>query len=292
MKIIETIDEIRKAVKAARFHEGRNIALVPTMGYLHDGHLSLIDKAKSNGDFLVVSIFVNPSQFGPGEDYDSYPVDLERDIKLCEKAGVDIIFHPGVEEMYHGGNFDLQGGRAVYVNPNESVATRLCGGTRPTHFRGVMTVVAKLFNIVTPDRTYFGQKDAQQLALIKNMVRDLKFDIEVISCPIIREADGIAMSSRNTYLSEDERKEALALSMALKETDRSVTEGEKDCNKLLEVARGIIENSSYIKIDYLKIVDTTTLEDLEIIEDEALMVVAAYVGKTRLIDNWILEGKK
>lgn len=251
------------------------------MGYLHEGHKSLIDKAVAQNDKVVVSVFVNPMQFGPTEDLESYPRDMDRDAALCEKAGAALIFHPEPEEMYDD-NF------SSFVDMN-TLTGGLCGKTRPIHFRGVCTVVAKLFNIVTPDRAYFGQKDAQQLAVIRHMVNDLSFGIEIVGCPIIREEDGLAKSSRNTYLSEEERKAALVLSHSLKEGRKLVDAGEKDAAKVKKVITDIIEKEPLAKIDYVEVVDWNTLEPVERIDGPILTAIAVYIGKTRLIDNFIVE---
>ena len=278
MKVAETVKEVREQVKAWR-REGLSVGLVPTMGYLHEGHKSLIDKAVEENDRVVVSVFVNPIQFGPSEDLASYPRDLERDAKLCEEAGANLVFHPVDEEMY----FD---DFCTYVDMDD-LTKGLCGKTRPTHFRGVCTVVSKLFHIVAPDRAYFGQKDAQQLAVIRRMVRDLNFDLEIVGCPIVREADGLAKSSRNTYLSEEERKAAVILHKGLSEGEKMVKSGEKDVDKIVEAIRKIIENEPLAKIDYVEMVDWDTLKPIEQIAGEVLTAVAVYIGKTRLIDNFI-----
>lgn len=278
MKIVSTINEVREQVKEWK-KEGNTIGFVPTMGYLHEGHASLIDAARKNNGKVVVSIFVNPIQFGPNEDLDSYPRDLEHDAKLCEEHGVDLIFHPTPEEMY-GDNF--------YTFVDMDVLTKeLCGLSRPVHFRGVCTVVSKLFNIVTPDNAYFGQKDAQQLAIIKRMVKDLNMPLSIHGCPIIREEDGLAKSSRNTYLSPEERKAALVLSRSLKLGKKLIEDGEKDARKVIAAIRGEIEKEPLAKIDYVEIVDWNTLEPVESTEGEILTAMAVYIGKTRLIDNFI-----
>lgn len=278
MKIVSAINEVREQVKEWK-KEGNTIGFVPTMGYLHEGHASLIDAARKNNGKVVVSIFVNPIQFGPNEDLDSYPRDLEHDAKLCEEHGVDLIFHPTPEEMY-GDNF--------YTFVDMDVLTKeLCGLSRPVHFRGVCTVVSKLFNIVTPDNAYFGQKDAQQLAIIKRMVKDLNMPLSIHGCPIIREEDGLAKSSRNTYLSPEERKAALVLSRSLKLGKKLIEDGEKDAGKVIAAIRGEIEKEPLAKIDYVEIVDWNTLEPVESTEGEILTAMAVYIGKTRLIDNFI-----
>ena len=280
MKIAETIKEVREQVKAWR-KEGLSIGFVPTMGYLHEGHQSLIKKAVEQNDRVVVSIFVNPMQFGPNEDLDSYPRDLEKDSALCEATGASLIFHPEPEEMYTDGF-------CSYVDM--SVLTEeLCGLSRPVHFRGVCTVVSKLFHIVTPDRAYFGQKDAQQLAIIKRMVLDLNMDIEIIGCPIVREEDGLAKSSRNTYLSKEERQAALVLSKAVALGESLVKKGETDSKKIIGEMTALIEQEPLAKIDYIKIVDALTMQQIDTIDRPILCAMAVYIGKTRLIDNFMYE---
>ncbi len=279
MKIVSTIEEVRAQVKEWK-KEGKTVGFVPTMGYLHEGHASLMDAAGEN-DKVVVSIFVNPMQFGPNEDLASYPRDLEHDAKVCEAHGVDLIFHPTPEEMY-GDNF--------YSYVDMDVLTKeLCGLSRPVHFRGVCTVVAKLFNIVTPDKAYFGQKDAQQLAVIKRMVKDLNMPLTIVGCPIIREEDGLAKSSRNTYLSPEERKAALVLSRSIFLGKKMVEQGEKDCRKIKEAMTAEIEKEPLAKIDYVKIVDLSTMQQVETTEHGVLAAIAVYIGKTRLIDNFMTE---
>ena len=279
MKIVSTIEEVRAQVKEWK-KEGKTIGFVPTMGYLHEGHMSLIDAAGEN-DKVVVSIFVNPMQFGPTEDLASYPRDLEHDAKLCEEHGVDLIFHPTPEEMY---------GDQFYSYVDMDVLTKeLCGLSRPVHFRGVCTVVTKLFNIVTPDRAYFGQKDAQQLAVIKTMVKDLNMPLTITRCPIIREADGLAKSSRNTYLSREERKAALVLSRSIFLGKEMVEKGERDCKRILAAMTAEIEKEPLAKIDYVKIVDLDTMQQVEKIDRGILAAIAVYIGKTRLIDNFMYE---
>lgn len=279
MKIVSTIEEVRAQVKEWK-KEGQSIGFVPTMGYLHEGHMSLIDAAGEN-DKVVVSIFVNPMQFGPMEDLASYPRDLEHDAKLCEEHGVDLIFHPTPEEVY---------GDQFYSYVDMDVLTKeLCGLSRPVHFRGVCTVVTKLFNIVTPDRAYFGQKDAQQLAVIKRMVKDLNMPLTITGCPIIREADGLAKSSRNTYLSIEEREAALVLSRSIFLGKEMVEKGERDCKKILAAMTAEIEKEPLAKIDYVKIVDLDTMQQVEKIDRGILAAIAVYIGKTRLIDNFMYE---
>lgn len=279
MNIAETIKEVREQVKEWK-KQGLSVGLVPTMGYLHEGHKSLIDRAVAENDKVVVSVFVNPMQFGPTEDLESYPRDMDRDATLCENAGADLIFHPEPSEMYED---DF----SSFVDMN-TLTGGLCGKTRPIHFRGVCTVVAKLFNIVTPDRAYFGQKDAQQLAVIRHMVSDLSYGIEIVGCPIIREEDGLAKSSRNTYLNTDERKAALILSQSLKEGKKLVEAGEKDASKIKKAITDKINTEPLAKIDYVEVVDWKTLEPVETIDGTILTAIAVYIGKTRLIDNFII----
>ncbi len=283
MKIVNTINEVREAVKA--WHkQGLTVGLVPTMGYLHEGHASLIARASKENDRVVVSDFVNPIQFAPNEDLASYPRDIDRDAKVCEENGADIIFHPTPEEMYHkdfSTFVDITG-------PSEE----LCGKSRPIHFRGVCTVVSKLFLIASPDRAYFGQKDAQQLAVIKRMVRDLNFDIEIVGCPIIREADGLAKSSRNTYLSPEERKAAVILHKALEKGKELVLNGEKSAKAVIDTVTKIINSEPLAKIDYVQVVDFPNIKVVEDINGDILTAVAVYIGKTRLIDNFIIENGK
>ena len=279
MKIVSTINEVREQVKEWK-KEGNTIGFVPTMGYLHEGHSSLIDAARKNNGKVVVSIFVNPIQFGPNEDLDSYPRDLEHDAKLCEEHGVDLIFHPTPEEMY-GDNF--------YTFVDMDVLTKeLCGLSRPVHFRGVCTVVSKLFNIVTPDNAYFGQKDAQQLAIIKRMVKDLNMPLSIHGCPIIREEDGLAKSSRNTYLSDEERKAALCLSRSVKLGQEIIHAG-ISAEELLGKMRAVIEAEPLAKIDYVSMVDALTMQPVEKADHNVLVAMAVYIGKTRLIDNFSYE---
>ena len=254
------------------------------MGYLHEGHASLIRRASKENDRVIVSDFVNPTQFAPTEDLESYPRDIERDARVCEQEGADLIFHPSAEEMYFPN-------ATTFVNmtgPSEE----LCGKSRPIHFRGVCTVVSKLFNIASPDKAYFGQKDAQQLAVIKRMVRDLNFDIEIIGCPIVREADGLARSSRNVYLSEDERQAALILHKALEEGRKMVLCGETSASVIKKSISDIIESEPLAKIDYVEIVSFPDVEKVEDIDGDILAAVAVYIGKTRLIDNFITENGK
>lgn len=279
MQVVHTIAEVRQAVKNAK-SQGKTVGLVPTMGFLHEGHESLITRAHHECDYVVVSDFVNPIQFAPTEDLESYPRDLDHDCELAEKAGADLVFNPLPEEMYASD-------ASCYVN-TDALTHELCGLTRPIHFRGVCTVVAKLFNIVQCDRAYFGEKDAQQLAVIKRMVRDLNFPIEIIGCPIIREADGLAKSSRNAYLSDQERVSALCVSRAIFKGKELVEAGERDAKTVLSAMRKIIEAEPLARIDYVKMVDFETITQIDTIGDRPILcAVAVYFGTTRLIDNFI-----
>ncbi|MBO5371915.1 MAG: pantoate--beta-alanine ligase [Lachnospiraceae bacterium] len=280
MQIITTVKEIRTLVKEWK-RQGQTIGFVPTMGYLHEGHASLMKAARKECDKVVASIFVNPMQFGVNEDLDSYPRDLEADAKLCEAIGVDLIFHPEVEEMYAEGF-------CSFVDMN-GLTKELCGKSRPIHFRGVCTVVSKLFNIVTPDRAYFGQKDAQQLAVIRRMVKDLNMDIEIIGCPIIREEDGLAKSSRNTYLNDEERKAALILSQTIRLGEQLIKDGVLNTKELITAMKENIAKEPMAKIDYVEAVSMDTIEKVDKIEGMVLVAMAVYIGKTRLIDNFIIE---
>lgn len=279
MKIVGTVKEVREQVKAWR-KEGLSVGYVPTMGYLHEGHASLMKKSVEDNDKTVASIFVNPMQFGPTEDLEAYPRDLDRDAALCEEIGVDLIFHPEVEEMY-------EDGFCSFVDMN-GLTKGLCGKTRPTHFRGVCTVVNKFFNIVKPDRAYFGQKDAQQLAVIKRMVADLNMDIEIIGCPIVREADGLAKSSRNTYLSEEERSAALCLSKSIFLAESLVKDGEISAEIIKAEMRKVLESEPLARVDYVEVVDSLTIEPVVEVKSGTLIAIAVYIGKTRLIDNTII----
>ncbi len=276
MEIVSTVAEVREHVKTWK-KQNKSVGLVPTMGYLHEGHGSLITKAREQNDKVVVSIFVNPMQFGPKEDLESYPRDLDKDAAFCEKLGADLIFHPEPEEMYHKGF-------SSFVDMTV-LTEELCGLSRPVHFRGVCTVVNKLFNIVMPDRAYFGEKDAQQLAVIRHMVDDLNMDIEIVGCPIIREKDGLAKSSRNTYLSKEERQAALILSKSVKLAKEMMENGEKDCSKIIFAMKELIETEPLARIDYVKIVDQLTMQQVQMIDRPVLCAIAVYIGKTRLIDN-------
>lgn len=281
MKILNTIKDMRIAVKEAQ-RNGKTIGFVPTMGYLHEGHLSLVRRAREENDLVIVSIFVNPTQFGEGEGFETYPRDLERDSNLVESAGADIVFAPAVAEMYPLG-------AATYVEIASDITGKLCGASRPGHFKGVTTIVTKLFNIVTPDRAYFGQKDAQQVAVIEQMVRDLYLGVEIVPCPIVREEDGLAMSSRNTYLTNDERKAAVILSTALAKAQEMIKDGERNALEIRKVITEKINSEPLSQIDYIEIVNARTLEPIEEIKGSLLIALAVKIGKTRLIDNIRLE---
>jgi pantoate--beta-alanine ligase len=280
MKICLTIPEARAACRDARASRKR-LGLVPTMGALHEGHLSLVRAAKAQCDTVAASIFVNPTQFGPAEDLSTYPRQFDRDCRLVEKEGVEILFAPPVEEMYPEGEVTW-----VLV---EGLSEKLDGRSRPGHFRGVTTIVSKLFNIIEPEAAFFGQKDAAQLAVIRRMVRDLNFPVEIVACPIVREPDGLAMSSRNAYLNREERGRALVLQRSLQETRRQFDAGERSAAKLICAAKEVIAREPEVVLDYFEIVDPATLDPVERISQETLVAVAAYVGSTRLIDNILLE---
>lgn len=278
MKLITTIKEIREIVSEWK-KAGKTVGLVPTMGYLHEGHQSLIRQAHAENDEVVVSVFVNPTQFSANEDLSSYPRDIENDLEKSREAGASLIFHPEVSEMYPEG-FN------TYIEAF-GVTEVLEGASRPTHFRGVTTVVGKLFNIVQPDRAYFGQKDAQQAAVIEQMVRDLNFPVKVVRCPIIREEDGLAKSSRNVYLSEEEREAALVLSQSLKLAKEMLEQGEQSAEKIKQAMTEKIQQEPLASIDYIKIVDHRSLQDVDVIEAAVLIPIAVRIGSTRLIDNFV-----
>ncbi len=275
MQVTKTVEETRKQIKQWK-KEGKTIGLVPTMGFLHEGHASLIRKCREQNDIVVVSDFVNPTQFGSNEDLEAYPRDFERDSKLCESLGADLIFAPSPEDMYHDPH--------AFVSI-DTLSETLCGKTRPIHFKGVCTVVTKLFHIVAPDRAYFGEKDAQQLAIIRKMVKDLNFDIEIVGCPIVREEDGLAKSSRNTYLNDKERQAALCLSRAVK-TGKEVIYTGADAKEVLNPMKAIIEAEPLARIDYVMMVDALTMQPIEKADRDVLVAMAVYIGKTRLIDNF------
>ena len=280
MEIISNITEMQSRCLAARA-EGQTISFVPTMGFLHEGHLSLLRDGRKRGDLLVLSIFVNPTQFGQGEDLDCYPRDFERDESLARECGVDLVFYPDTAAIYPAGY-------ATYVTVEGPLTTTLEGASRPTHFRGVTTVVTKLFNIVQPHVAIFGNKDFQQLAVIRRMTIDLNLPVEIIGMPIVRETDGLAMSSRNVYLSTDERQQSLVLVDTLRESIVAVNNGEQDASILLQEAWQRLTAESDLKIDYVKICHAQTLEEVDVVDHESFMLLAVFVGKTRLIDNSLL----
>ncbi|HKL10756.1 MAG TPA: pantoate--beta-alanine ligase [Clostridia bacterium] len=281
MDTVKKIDVLRGRLKEA-LKNGKSVGLVPTMGFLHEGHLSLIKRARKENDLLVVSLFVNPTQFGPGEDLESYPRDLKKDAALCEGKGADILFAPDAGEMY----FEDYG---TYVEVSGELTKGLCGKSRPTHFRGVTSVVSKLFNIVDPDRAYFGQKDAQQVAVIKRMVRDLNFDVEIVVCPIVREEDGLAKSSRNIYLSKDEREAALVLNRSLRAAAERISSGERNGHEIKAMVEKMIKEEPLSAIDYVEVVDAESIKPIETLKGSVLVALAVRFGKARLIDNICLE---
>ncbi len=280
MRIIRSVKEMHACADEIR-QSGKRIGLVPTMGFLHEGHISLIRLIREQADYVIVSIFVNPTQFGEGEDFDSYPRDFECDRQMVAAAGADCIYTPEVDEMYPDGSQT-----AVSVS---QITRNLCGRSRPSHFEGVATVVAKLFNAVKPHAAVFGEKDFQQLMVIKRMVLDLNMDIEILGAPIVREADGLAMSSRNTYLTPEQRAAALGLSRGLSEVRDMVASGERSAAKLISHVQKMVEATGLGKVDYIKVCDLATLEDVEVLERDAVMALAVQFGKARLIDNCVLE---
>lgn len=280
MNIATTVEQAKQTVRQWKA-EGLTVGLVPTMGYLHEGHESLIKRAVAECDRVMVSVFLNPIQFAPNEDLATYPRDFAADTVLIENAGADLVFHPELSELYAPD-------ACTFVNV-EGITSELCGKTRPTHFRGVCTVVSKLMNISQADRAYFGQKDAQQLAVVRRMVRDLNMNVEVVGCPIIREEDGLAKSSRNTYLSPAEREAALVLSRAVREGHRLMEEGERDAKTILGAMRAIIEAEPLARIDYVEMVSWDSIKPVDVATSSVLVAMAVYIDKTRLIDNFIFE---
>jgi pantoate--beta-alanine ligase len=280
MILVEEKNKTREIIKEWK-SKGYSIGFIPTMGYLHRGHLSLMEKARRENDKLVVSIFVNPIQFGPNEDYDKYPRDMAGDIEMCKSVNVDLIFAPSVSDMYKTPN-------QVYVDV-EKLGDVLCGAKREGHFRGVCTVVAKLFNIISPDKAYFGEKDYQQLVIIKKMVDDLDFDLEIIPCAIVREEDGLAISSRNSYLSREERKAALILSESLSRARQAMIGGERDVSIIKNIITNELSQEPLAVIDYVELVDAIELRPVARVSERILVAVAVFIGKTRLIDNFIFE---
>lgn len=284
MIIANTISQVRDQVRQWR-REGLTVGLVPTMGYLHEGHGSLVGKAAEDCDRVVASVFVNPTQFAPGEDLASYPRDFERDCEILEKQGCSMVFHPSVDEMYPDGN----GKTDTYIEILNDMPKQLCGRTRPNHFRGVCTVVGKLFNIVLPDKAYFGEKDAQQLAIIRRMVRDLSYGIEIVGCPIVREPDGLAKSSRNIHLKPDERKAAAVLYRSLKIAEEMASDGEKSSKAVTDAVRAEIEKEPLAEVEYVSAVDSLSMEPVETVGKGTLIAIAVRIGQTRLIDNCLLN---
>jgi pantoate--beta-alanine ligase len=284
MKVVKNIKEMQSISESLR-KTGKSIGFVPTMGYLHDGHMSLVERARKENDIVVMSIFVNPVQFAPGEDFERYPRDIERDKKIAREKGVDYLFVPEVSEMYPEGY-------STYVEV-EGITETLCGAKRPGHFRGVATVVTKLFNIIRPHRAYFGKKDFQQLKVIERLVKDLNFDIEIVGCPIVREKDGLAMSSRNVYLSPEERESALSLYRALKLAKELIEKGEKNPEVIKSKMEEFILSHPHVKaIDYIEIVDSETLKPVNEVKEGTLIALAVFVGNARLIDNWVVGEEK
>ncbi len=280
MEIIETIEKTRKIIAKAKA-AGKKIGFVPTMGALHEGHFSLIKAAKKQTDFVVVSIFVNPAQFGPGEDIDKYPRPFDEDVKACSNLGVDVVFAPAVEQMYPEKNL-------TWVNV-EKLSEPLCGKSRPEHFRGVATVCAKLFNIVQPDFAFFGQKDAQQVIIVQRMATDLNMPLKIVVCPTVREKDGLAMSSRNKYLSAKEKKDAALLYAALQEAELFINAGVRKSSELIKEMEKILKISKQIKVDYISIVDAQTLDEIKEVKGQVLIALAVKLGAARLIDNIMLD---
>ena len=283
MEVAKTIESVRSFVKAARI-AGKKTGLVPTMGAIHIGHVSLIKEALRQCDFVVVSIFVNPTQFGPGEDFEEYPRPIEEDLAICENEGVDVVFVPASGEMYKSENL-------TWVNV-EKLTEPLCGSSRAGHFRGVTTVCAKLFNIVAADAAFFGQKDAQQTIVIKRMVADLNMPLEIVVCPTVRQADGLAVSSRNKYLSKEHAEEAPLIYESLQKCRRMVEEGSKNSEQIIAQMRKILEQGLSMKVEYVNIVDAETLKEVREIEDKVLVAMAVKLGQTRLIDNIVVDGRK
>jgi pantoate--beta-alanine ligase len=279
MEIVRRVHSMKEIARQARA-KGRRIGLVPTMGYLHDGHLSLVRRVKEMSDLVVVSIFVNPTQFGPGEDFASYPRNLARDTDLCVAEGVDFVFSPDADEMYSAD-------ACTWVDV-EGLSSRLEGASRPGHFRGVATVVLKLFNAVQPHVAAFGQKDAQQAVIIQRMGRDLLLDTEILVLPIVRDEDGVALSSRNVRLAAAERRAAQAIPRALKAAEKAIESGEREPAKVVEIARGVLDAEPLLRVDYVELVDTTTLKPVASLEGEMLLAVAVFAGSVRLIDNIVV----
>ena len=285
MQVIKQIEQLKQVVRDVK-RQGKTVGLVPTMGYLHEGHLSLMRRARQEQGFVIATLFVNPLQFGPQEDYADYPRDLARDCELAESTGIDVLFAPAVDEMYPAGN-----GKTLTFVDVEKITASLCGASRPGHFRGVATVVTKLFNIAEADVAYFGQKDAQQVAVIRRMAEDLNMNVKIVAVPIVRESDGLAMSSRNKYLDSAQRQAALVLSRSLERAASLLAAGERDSSLIVATVRDLISQEPLAEIDYVSLVDPLTMEALDRVETRALLALAVKFGKTRLIDNMLWEGK-
>ena len=285
MQVIKQIEQLKQVVHATK-RKGKTVGLVPTMGYLHEGHLTLMRRARQEQGLVIATLFVNPLQFGPQEDYADYPRDLARDCELAESTGIDVLFAPAVDEMYPAGN-----GKTLTFVDVEKITASLCGASRPGHFRGVATVVTKLFNIAEADVAYFGQKDAQQVAVIRRMTEDLNMNVKIIAVPIVRESDGLAMSSRNKYLDSKQRQAALVLSRSLERAAALLATGERDSSLIVSTVRDLISQEPLAEIDYVSLVDPLTMEALDRVESRALLALAVKFGKTRLIDNMLWEGK-
>lgn len=285
MQVITQIGQLKQIIYTAK-REGKTIGLVPTMGYLHEGHLTLMRRARQEQGLVIATLFVNPLQFGPQEDYADYPRDLERDCRLAESTGIDVLFAPSVDEMYPAGN-----GKILSFVDVEQITATLCGASRPGHFRGVATVVTKLFNIAEADVAYFGQKDAQQVAVIRRMTEDLNMNVKIVAVPIVREPDGLAMSSRNKYLAPAQRQAALVLSRSLERAASLLAAGERDSALILAAVRELIDQQPLAEIDYVSLVDPLSLAAIERVEQQALLALAVKFGKTRLIDNMLWEAK-
>ena len=285
MQVIKQIEQLKQVVRDVK-RQGKTVGLVPTMGYLHEGHLTLMRRARKEQGLVIATLFVNPLQFGPQEDYADYPRDLARDCELAESTGIDVLFAPAVDEMYPAGN-----GKTLTFVDVEKITASLCGASRPGHFRGVATVVTKLFNIAEADVAYFGQKDAQQVAVIRRMAEDLNMNVKIVAVPIVRESDGLAMSSRNKYLDSAQRQAALVLSRSLERAATLLAAGERDSSLIVATVRDLISQEPLAEIDYVSLVDPLTMEALDRVETRALLALAVKFGKTRLIDNMLWEGK-
>ena len=285
MQVIKQIEQLKQVVRDVK-RQGKTVGLVPTMGYLHEGHLTLMRRARQEQGLVIATLFVNPLQFGPQEDYADYPRDLARDCELAESTGIDVLFAPAVDEMYPAGN-----GKTLTFVDVEKITASLCGASRPGHFRGVATVVTKLFNIAEADVAYFGQKDAQQVAVIRRMAEDLNMNVKIVAVPIVRESDGLAMSSRNKYLDSAQRQAALVLSRSLERAATLLAAGERDSSLIVATVRDLISQEPLAEIDYVSLVDPLTMEGLDRVETRALLALAVKFGKTRLIDNMLWEGK-